>query len=61
MTVMESWAEFFNMGGHGPYIWSSFVIAVLVMSGLAIQSWLDFKKQKRLVAELEARAERKRS
>jgi len=58
---MDSWTEFFNMGGYGPYIWSSFLIAVVAMSGLALQSWLDLKKQKRLVAELEARAERKRS
>ncbi|MCE7998981.1 MAG: heme exporter protein CcmD [Rhodobiaceae bacterium] len=57
---MNSWAEFFNMGGYGPYIWSSFLIAVIVMAGLALQSWWDLKKQKRLVAELEARAERKR-
>ncbi len=58
---MESWAEFFDMGGYGPYIWSSFLIAAVVMSGLALQSWFDLKKQKRLVAELEARAERKRA
>jgi len=58
---MDSWTEFFNMGGYGPYIWSSFLIAFVVMSGLALQSWLDLKKQKRLVSELEARAERKRS
>ncbi len=58
---MESWAEFFYMGGYGPYIWSSFLIAAVVMSGLALQSWFDLKKQKRLVAELEARAERTRA
>jgi heme exporter protein D len=58
---MDSWTEFFNMGGYGPYIWSSFLIAFVVMTGLALQSWMDLKKQKRLVSELEARAERKRS
>ncbi|MDF1848996.1 MAG: heme exporter protein CcmD [Parvibaculaceae bacterium] len=58
---MDSWTEFFNMGGYGPYIWSSFLIAIAVMTGLALQSWMDLKKQKRLVSELEARAERKRS
>ncbi len=57
---MESWAEFFHMGGYGLYIWSSFLIAAVVMSGLALQSWFDLRKQKRLVAELEARAARKR-
>ncbi len=54
-------AEFFSMGGYGPYIWSSFLIAVVVMTGLALQSWLDLRKQKRLVAELEARSNRARS
>ena len=59
--MFESAAEFFNMGGYGPYIWSSFLIAAMVMSGLALQSWLDLRKQKRLVAELEARSMKSRT
>ncbi|MEQ9519184.1 MAG: heme exporter protein CcmD [Parvibaculum sp.] len=46
-------AEFFHMGGYGPYIWSSFAIALVVMAGIAGQSWYDLKTQKRLLAELE--------
>jgi heme exporter protein D len=53
-------AEFFDMGGYGAYIWSSFLIAAIVMTGLAVQSWLDLRKQKRLVAELEARSNKVR-
>ena len=52
-------AEFFHMDGYGPYIWSSFAIAVVAMVGLALQSWFDLRTQKRLVAELEARSARK--
>jgi len=59
--MFDSAAEFFNMGGYGLYIWSSFLIAVVVMTGLALQSWFDLKKQKRLVAELEARSAKSRS
>ena len=51
--------EFLNMGGYGPYIWSSFLIAAIVMTGLALQSWFDLRKQKRLVAEPEARSPKK--
>lgn len=47
-------AEFFSMGGYGPYIWSSFAIALVVMLGIALQSWFDLRTQKRLLAELEA-------
>lgn len=46
-------AEFFSMGGYGPYIWSSFAIALVVMLGIALQSWFDLRTQKRLLAELE--------
>jgi len=59
--MFDSAAEFFHMGGYGLYIWSSFLIAVVVMSGLALQSWFDLRKQKRLVAELEARSAKGRS
>ncbi|MBO6542961.1 MAG: heme exporter protein CcmD [Alphaproteobacteria bacterium] len=46
-------AEFFDMGGYGPYIWSSFGIALVAMAGIAMQSWYDLRTQKRLLAELE--------
>ena len=35
-------AEFFNMGGHGVFIWPSYVIVFVVLIALGIQSrkWL---------------------
>ena len=27
----ESWAEFFQMGGHGVYVWSAYALASVVV------------------------------
>ena len=27
----SSWTEFFNMGGHGLYVWSSYLLALVVV------------------------------
>ncbi|MGP1571703.1 MAG: heme exporter protein CcmD [Moraxella sp.] len=32
MTVyFSSFSEFLNMGGHGPYVWSCYVITMIVL------------------------------
>ena len=28
-----TWSEFFTMGGYGFYVWSSYLIALIVMGG----------------------------
>jgi heme exporter protein D len=33
---MNSWQEFFNMGGYGFYVWSSYGIAFIVLLANAI-------------------------
>ena len=33
---MSSWQEFFNMGGYGFYVWSSYGIAFVVLLANAI-------------------------
>lgn len=51
-------AEFFHMGGYGAYVWPGFIVAFLVMTGMALQSWADLRQQKRKIKELEALKER---
>lgn len=58
---MNTWAEFFAMGGYGIYVWPSFAIVAVVMVGLALQSWFDLRAQKRMIAELEAVSEKESS
>ena len=57
---MSNWAEFFAMGGYGIYVWPSFGIVTLVMVGLALQSWFDLRRQKKLIVELEAISEKEK-
>lgn len=35
--AFETFADFLAMGRHGPYVWSSFGIAVACFIGLAIE------------------------
>ncbi len=50
---MERVAAFFDMGGYAAFVWPPFVIAALVMAGLAISSRRRLRASERLLAELE--------
>ncbi|EPJ46681.1 MAG: hypothetical protein OFPII_17720 [Osedax symbiont Rs1] len=39
-----SLVAFFEMGGHGLYVWLSFAIAILVIGFNLVQPWLNQKK-----------------
>ncbi|MBI1260392.1 MAG: heme exporter protein CcmD [Rhizobiales bacterium] len=49
-------AEFFFMGGYAAYVWPVYGLALLVVVGLVGQSLLDYRRQLRLVSELESKA-----
>lgn len=42
------------MGGYAAFVWPAYAVSVLVMAGVAVQSLLDLRAQRRLVSELEA-------
>lgn len=50
---MSGMAEFFSMGGYAGYIWPAYGLVLLVVVGLILQSVIDYRVQKRLVARLE--------
>jgi len=49
-------AEFLNMGGYAFYVWSVYGLAALVIPALVWLSVLDYRRQQRLAAKLEAAA-----
>ena len=51
---MGSIGKFFAMGGHGVYVWSSYAIAVVVISALIVASRRALKAREAEVAALEA-------
>ena len=53
-------AEFFSMGGHGGFIWSSWGIAVVVLAILIGASLKSMRNRERELARMEAEAPRRR-
>ncbi len=51
----------FELGPHSFFIWASYTVAVLVISGLTIWVLCDGRKQRKLLAELEAQGVSRRS
>ena len=55
-----SWAEFFNMGGYAFYVWTSFGLALIVLTGNVM--WA-FNRKRRVIRQLKraaiARGERR--
>lgn len=46
-------AEFFHMGGYAIFVWASYGAALLLMLGLAIISYVEFRRSKARVDALE--------
>lgn len=53
-------AEFFNMDGHGGFIWSSWGIALVVLAILIGTSLKSMRSRERELARMEAEAPRRR-
>lgn len=43
----ESWSEFLAMGGHARYVWLSYGLAVLVLTGNLVLPWLTLRRRLR--------------
>ena len=50
-------SEFFEMGGHGAYIWPAYLIAAAVMIGLLVVSVISLKKKQQMLDMLTKVAE----
>jgi heme exporter protein D len=50
---MEKLTEVLAMGGYGAYIWPSFLVAVLVMAGMATASLRSLRRAHRALAHLQ--------
>ena len=52
---------FFAMGGHGPFIWGAYAVALAVLGALGLASWRGYRAARAEVARLEAVAGRGRA
>ncbi|TVM07549.1 MAG: heme exporter protein CcmD [Halomonas sp.] len=56
--AFDSFAEFIAMGGHGPYVWSSWAITLLLILVLV---WHARVERRQLVEGLKRRARREQA
>ena len=49
---MSQVTEFLHMGGYAFYVWSSFLLSLIVMAAHLIQPW---RREKRILRELRNR------
>ncbi len=51
----ESLSDFFSMGGHGLYVWSSYAIALGLMAASILLPWLNLKRTRKQLSRQIAR------
>ncbi|HKM16410.1 MAG TPA: heme exporter protein CcmD [Marinospirillum sp.] len=51
----DSLSEFFNMGGHGLYVWSCYAISLVLMAASILLPWLKLKSTRKQLARQFAR------
>jgi heme exporter protein D len=45
--------DFLAMGGYAAYVWPSFGVAIVVLGGLALQSWAARRRLRRALGALD--------
>lgn len=59
MTLyFHSWSEFFQMGGHAFYVWLAYLLSIVILIGLVIQSKLEKQQILKVVRQENARQQR---
>jgi len=51
---MNNWSSFFEMGGHGPYVWGSVVMCLFVV---ALEIWALGRRRRALATQTDRFAE----
>ena len=46
-------AEFFSMGGYAGFVWPAFLISIIVLAGLVINTLGNYRKQQEILSAVE--------
>jgi heme exporter protein D len=50
MSDFQHWAQ---MGGYAAYVWPAYAVAILVLGGIAVQSWWRYRASLRDLERLQ--------
>ena len=53
METQVNWSEFLNMGGYAFYVWTSFGLALIVLTA---NIWYAVKRKRQVIQQLKRRA-----
>jgi heme exporter protein D len=51
MTGFAAWAA---MGGYAAFVWPAYAVALIVLGGIAVQSWRRYRASQRELGRLQA-------
>jgi heme exporter protein D len=51
MSGFTTWAA---MGGYAAFVWPAYGVAVVVLGGMAVQSWRRYRASRRSLGRLQA-------
>jgi heme exporter protein D len=54
-----SFAEWAAMGGYAAFVWPAYAVAVALLGGVALQSWLRYRRSVRELERLQQSAGRR--
>ena len=52
---MSAFANWVTMGGYAAFVWPAYGVAVLILGGVAAQSWWRYRVSRRALDRLQAR------
>ena len=47
--------DFFDMGGHGAFIWPAYLVTFIILGGILVQSVITMRRRERLADVLRKR------
>lgn len=50
---MAALDRYFAMGGYAAFVWPAYAIALIVLGGMVIVSWLRYRSSRRSLDELQ--------
>lgn len=57
---MAAIKTFLAMGGFAEYVWPAYGVALVVLGGIAVQSWWRYRTSRRTLETLQREAEERR-
>ena len=58
--AFESWSAFIQMGGHGLFVWSAYIISVSLMAWMLLRPGIQQKKMLEEIERVRIRNKRER-